>query len=107
MTHYAEGIHLDPNGLDDASVRELYTRLVGTIVDHSERRYGRSDGAMDPREATVFFAEVVVASGAIIADLLSKEDDRTQRRANVVNFQKLLSKMVEEKVDLRGVGGQA
>lgn len=104
MAYSNEGIHFRLDGTDDDSVRELYARLVSTIVDHSERRY---DGCPNEREATAFFAEVVVASGAIIADLLSKEDDRSLRRSNLVNFQKLLTRMVEEKADICRQAGRA
>lgn len=105
MTSYGEDIRVDP--MSDASVRELYSSLVNTIVDHSERRHGHNEADMDEYEAMVFFAEVVVASGAIIADLLSKEDDRCRRRANIRSFQKLLTRMVEEKADLMQSGGHA
>jgi hypothetical protein len=103
-----ENIYVDSAAVNDASVRELYANLVSTIIDHSQRRRGsnRKDG-LQAREATAFFAEVMVASGAIIADLLSKEDDCRLREENIQKFQELLTRMVEDKVDLMVSAGHA
>jgi hypothetical protein len=103
-----EGIRIRADNVDEASVRELYGNLVSAIIDHSRRHHGaRPDRDLGAREATAFFAEVVVASGAIIADLISKEGDRRQRLANIESFQKLLTRMVEEKAGLMAAGGRA
>jgi hypothetical protein len=103
-----EGIRIFADPLSDASVRELYGNLVSAIVDHSERHHGgRSQDTLGEREATAFFAEVVVASGAIIADMLSRDGDRRQRAANIRSFQTLLTRMVEEKAECFAAGGRA
>jgi hypothetical protein len=103
-----EKIYVDSAAVNDASVRELYANLVNTIVDHSQRRRERGPGGeANARETTAFFAEVMVASGAIIADLLSKEGDCLRREENIQKFQELLTRMVEDKVDLMVSAGHA
>jgi hypothetical protein len=103
-----ESFHFKNGSLGNITVNKIYGDLINTIIEFKER-YEEDCGAQKfkHKNSAVFLSEVAVASGAIVADLLSRIEGERERLECVRSFNRLLMTMVEEKAGMLEKAGHA